>query len=484
MQTTELIPCIISGGAGTRLWPVSRQELPKPFIRMADKQSLLQKTFLRAARLPGVRRMMVITSQQVMFHTLAEYGEVNERGLDLEMLLEPVGRNTAPAIAAAVLDVLSRGDGRRVMLLVLPADHLLEDEVAFAEAVARAQALAEQGRLVTFGLKPSRPETGFGYIEQGEAVSQLGCRVARFIEKPDAATAASYLADGRFLWNSGMFCFAAETMRAELARHAPDVLASVAACLEVSPDLVGAGRRQRELDRDSFSRCADISIDYAVMERSSEVAVVPCELGWSDIGSWDSLAKEYPQDENGNASCGETLLHDTHNSFVQSCGRLVATLGVDNLLVIDTPDALLVADRTRSQEVRNIAAELKRRGHPAYLLHRTSQRPWGQYTVLEDSPHYKIKRIVVRAGASLSLQLHHHRSEHWIVVSGTALVINGEDEKLVHTNQSTFIPAGKRHRLANPGVIELVMIEVQSGDYLGEDDIVRFDDHYGRGPAG
>ncbi|WP_047244158.1 mannose-1-phosphate guanylyltransferase/mannose-6-phosphate isomerase [Chromobacterium subtsugae] len=484
MQTTELIPCIIAGGAGARLWPVSRQALPKPFIRMADGQSLLQKAFLRASRLDGVRRVMVVANRQLLFHVLEECGAVNAAGLELEILLEPEGRNTAPAIAAAALDALERRDGGRPILLVLPADHLMADESAFAEAAVRARGLAELGRIAVFGLKPVRPETGFGYIEPGEAIGRLGYRVARFVEKPDAASAERYLADGRFLWNGGMFCFDAETLRGELASHAPAVLAGVAACLEASPELRGPGRRQRELDPRSFGRCPDISIDYAVMEKSDAAAVVPCELGWSDIGSWESLAAEYPHDENGNASHGEALLRDTRNTFVQSGGRLVATLGVDNLLVIDTPDALLVADRRRSQEVKDIAAELKRRGHPAYLSHRTTPRPWGHYTVLEEGGNYKIKRIVVKPGASLSLQMHRHRSEHWIVVSGAALVVNGAEERRIEANQSTFIPAGEKHRLANPGRIELVMIEVQSGDYLGEDDIVRFSDHYGRDVVG
>ncbi|WP_246879478.1 mannose-1-phosphate guanylyltransferase/mannose-6-phosphate isomerase [Chromobacterium violaceum] len=480
MANTELIPCILSGGAGTRLWPVSRMELPKPFIRMADGHSLLQKTFQRAARLPGVRRVMAVTNQQAMFRTLEECCGVNERQLALELLLEPAGRNTAPAIAAAALDILERQEGSEAILLVLPADHLVTDEEAFAAAVQEARELAEAGRIVAFGLKPSRPETGFGYIEQGEPLAGKGFEVARFVEKPDAAAAQAYLDDGRYWWNSGMLCFSALVMCDALARLAPEVLDGVEACLRASPCLSGAGRRQRELDKASFALCPDISIDYAVMEKTDNAAVVPCDLGWSDIGNWDSLMGEFPADGNGNSSSGDVLLCDTRRSFVQSRGRLIATLGVDDLLIIDTPDALLVADRKRSQDVRDIVAELKRRGHPAYLQHRASQRPWGHYTVLEDGPRYKIKRIVVKPGATLSLQMHHHRSEHWVVVSGTALVVNGEDEKLVHCNESTFIPAGVRHRVANPGVIDLVMIEVQSGDYLGEDDIVRFSDHYGR----
>nr|WP_199064706.1 mannose-1-phosphate guanylyltransferase/mannose-6-phosphate isomerase [Chromobacterium sp. ASV5] len=476
----ELIPCIISGGAGTRLWPVSRQEFPKPFIRLADDQSLLQKTFLRAARLPGVRRAMIITNQQVMFRTLEECGKVNERALPLELILEPVGRNTAPAVAAAALSALEDGADVAPLLLILPADHLIDDEDAFAAAVARAARLAAAGRIVTFGLEPTRPETGFGYIEQGAALGEDGNEVARFVEKPDLATAEAYLAGGRHLWNSGMFCFAADRMREALARHAPEVLDAVAACLAASPALKGAGRSQRELDRAGFSLCPDISIDYAVLEKTEDAAVVPCALGWNDIGSWDSLAAEFPADADGNRVSGDVLLQDARDCFVQSRGRLIAALGVDNLVVVDTPDALLVADRNRSQEVREVVRRLQQAGHPSFQQHLTSHRPWGYYSVLGEGERYKIKRILVKPAASLSLQMHHHRSEHWIVVSGTAMVTHGDSVRMVHTNESTFIPAGEKHRLSNPGVIDLVMIEVQSGEYLGEDDIVRFADVYGR----
>ncbi|MCS3805787.1 mannose-1-phosphate guanylyltransferase [Chromobacterium alkanivorans] len=482
-HTPELIPCIVSGGAGTRLWPVSRQAFPKPFIRLADDQSLLQKAFLRAARLPGVKRVIIITNQQAQLRTLDECRAVNAGELALELLLEPEGRNTAPALAAAAADLLEREPESNPLLLALPADHLIADEAAFAAAVEKAARLAGGGRIVVFGLTPSRAETGFGYIEAGAAIGADGQEVARFVEKPDLVAAEGYLAGGRHLWNSGMFCFSAAALCAELAEHAPDVLAAVRDCLAHSPASLHADHRLRALERERFGRCPDISIDYALMERTRVAAVVRCELGWSDIGNWDSLAEQFPADADGNRVSGDALLRDSHDCFIQSRGRLIAMLGVDNLAVVDTPDALLVADRGRSQEVRELARRLQDQGHPAWRLHLSSQRPWGHYTVLADSERYKIKRIVVKPGAALSLQMHHHRSEHWIVVSGTATVTHGEQERLLHTNESTFIPAGETHRLSNPGLIDLVLIEVQSGEYLGEDDIVRFADDYGRSEA-
>ena len=479
----ELIPCIVCGGAGSRLWPVSRQAFPKPFIRLADDQSLLQKTFLRAASLPGVKRVLIVANEETRFRTLDECQAVNAGGLALELLLEPEGRNTAPALAAAAADLLARDPAADPLLLALPADHLIRDEAAFAAAVEKAARLAAAGRVVAFGLKPSRPETGFGYIETGAAIGADGLEVARFVEKPDLAAAERYLAAGRYLWNSGMFCFAAASLRAALAEHAPQVLAGVEASLAASQAVEDGGVRQCELDRVGFARCPDISIDYAVMERIATAAVVPCELGWSDIGAWDSLAAQFPADADGNRVSGEALLQGGRDCFIQSRGRLIAALGVDNLVVVDTPDALLVADRSRCQEVRELSGRLRRQGHPSWREHLSSQRPWGHYTVLADSERYKIKRIVVKPGASLSLQMHHHRSEHWIVVSGTARVTHGDTERLVYTNESTFIPAGEKHRLSNPGLIDLVLIEVQSGEYLGEDDIVRFADDYGRTEA-
>lgn len=472
MSEHPLIPVILCGGAGSRLWPVSREMHPKPFIRLSDGQSFLQKAFLRGAQLPDVAEILTVTNREIFFKTEDEYREVNTSRLPTSFLLEPFGRNTAAAVAAATLHVAAKQPD--AILLVLAADHLIADPSAFAEAVGEARQLAKQGSLVTFGIKPDAPETGYGYIEAE------GNRVLRFVEKPDAATAATYLETGRFYWNSGMFCFKASIMLEEMRQHCAGLLDAVQACLAQSRCADGKGFIQCELAPELFEKVPEDSIDYAVMEKSSRVAVVPCNIGWSDIGSWSALGDLSTPDANGNRVEGEALLHDVGNCFIRSNERLVGAVGVRDLIIIDTPDALLVADKSRDQDVKHLYNQLKASDHEAHKLHRTVHRPWGDYTVLEEGDRYKIKRIVVKPGASLSLQMHHHRSEHWIVVSGMAKVINGESEKLVATNESTYIPAGHPHRLNNPGVLDLVMIEVQSGEYLGEDDIVRFEDVYGR----
>ena len=472
----ELIPTILCGGAGSRLWPVSRELHPKPFIRLADGQSLLQKAWLRGALLPGVIEVLTVTNRELFFKTEDEYREVAgiaPSALPNSYILEPFGRNTAPAIAAAALQVAELHSAD-TLLLVLAADHLIAGQAAFAQAVVQAAQLAQQGKLVTFGIQPESPETGYGYIEAD------GNTVKRFVEKPKLEQAQEYVASGRYLWNSGMFCFSAGAMLREMEQHCPEILAATRACMAQSRRAEGKGFAQIELASASFDRIADDSIDYAVMEKSSNVAVVPCSIGWSDIGSWSALGDLTAADEKGNRIEGETLLHDVSNCYIQSNERIVGAVGIDNLIIIDTPDALLVADRTRVQDVKHLYASLKAEGHESHRLHRTVHRPWGTYTVLEEGECFKIKRIVVKSGACLSLQMHHHRSEHWIVVSGMASVVNGEQEILVNTNESTYIPAGHKHRLENPGVVDLVMIEVQSGEYLGEDDIVRFEDVYGR----
>jgi mannose-1-phosphate guanylyltransferase / mannose-6-phosphate isomerase len=469
----KLIPTILCGGAGSRLWPVSREMHPKPFIRLADGQSLLQKAFLRGAGLPAVVEVMTVTNRDIFFKTQDEYREVNESAVPTAFILEPFGRNTAPAIAAAALNAASI-HGEDAILLVLAADHLISNQTAFAAAVAKATSFAEAGRIVTFGIRPDTPETGYGYIEAN------GNDVLRFVEKPNLDTAKAYLAEGTYLWNSGMFCFGAGVMLRELAQLCPEVLASVKACMEKSHRAKGAGFVQTELDVDLFADAPDISVDYAVMEKSRLVSVVPCDIGWSDIGSWNALGDLSEPDKHGNRVEGSAMVHDSTNCYIRSSERVVGVVGVENLLIIDTTDALLVAHRDRAQDVKQIYAGLKAKGHETYKLHRTVHRPWGTYTVLEEGAGFKMKRIEVKPGAALSLQMHHHRSEHWIVVSGTAKVVNGEREFLLPTNESTFIPAGHKHRLENPGVMQLVMIEVQSGEYLGEDDIVRFEDKYGR----
>ena len=473
----KLIPTILCGGAGSRLWPVSRELHPKPFIRLADGQSLLQKAWLRGAVLDDVAEILTVTNRELVFQTADEYREVAaipaHQNLFNRYILEPFGRNTAPAIAAAALQVAAI-HGEDACLLVLAADHLIADQAALAGDVASAMQLAAQGKLVTFGIRPDRPEIGYGYIEaQGNSVK-------RFVEKPDLATAQAYLASGNFLWNSGMFCFRAGVMLREMAQHCPAILDAARACIAQSRTAAGAGFSQLELDAASFKAVPDDSIDYALMEKSANVAVVPCDIGWSDIGSWSALGDLTPADGQGNRIDGEAILHEVSNCYIQSKERIVGAVGIHDLVIIDTPDAVLVAARSCAQDVKHLYARLKADGHEVHRLHRTVHRPWGIYTVLEEGTHFKIKRIEVKPGAALSLQMHHHRSEHWIVVSGMARVVNGQNELFVQTNESTYIPAGHKHRVENPGMLPLVMIEVQSGEYLGEDDIVRFDDVYGR----
>jgi mannose-1-phosphate guanylyltransferase / mannose-6-phosphate isomerase len=467
-----LIPVILCGGAGSRLWPVSREMHPKPFMRLADGQSLLQKTFLRAVSLPDVTEVMTVTNRDLFFKTEDEYRTVSPKGVRKTFMLEPFGRNTAPAVALAALQV-QRAHGDDALLIVLPADHLISDLSAFHTAVAEAGQIARDGFIVTFGIRPDRPDTGFGYIEFA------GNNVKRFVEKPDFDTATGYVESGRYLWNSGMFCFKAGIMLREMARHCPEILEAAGSCLDAARTSAGPDVTQIELDADCFAKFPDKSIDYAVMEATQAAGVVPCAIGWSDIGSWEAISALTEADANGNRVQGEAILHDAQNCYFQS-DRLVGAVGVQDLIVIDTQDALLIANRADSQQVRHLYARLKAQGHDAHKLHRTVHRPWGSYSVLEEGAQFKIKRIEVKPGGSLSLQMHHHRSEHWIVVSGTAAVVNGEHQIELRTNQSTYIPAGHRHRLTNPGVIALVMIEVQSGEYLGEDDIVRFEDKYGR----
>lgn len=468
-----LIPTILCGGAGSRLWPVSRELHPKPFIRLADGQSLLQKAYLRGAQLPGVSHLITVTNRELFFKTEDEFREVNATKASTSYILEPFGRNTALPIAAAALQV-AKMHGPDAILLVLAADHLIADQAAFQQAVVEAIDLAQQGKLVTFGIQPDAPETGYGYIEAD------GNRVLRFVEKPSLEKAKEYLASRHFLWNSGIFCFAAGTMLEQMEKHCPAILSATRACIEQSRLATGDGFSQLELDAAAFKNVPDDSIDYAVMEKSDQVAVVPCNIGWSDIGSWAALGDLYAADANGNRIQGEAILHNTRNCTIQSNVRLVGTVGVENLIIIDTPDAVLVANKASAQDVKHIYAELKAKGHEAHKLHRTVHRPWGTYTVLEEGPGFKIKRIEVKPGASLSLQMHHHRSEHWIVVSGTAKVTNGDHEVTLKANESTYISAGHKHRLENTGADVVVIIEVQTGIYLGEDDIVRFKDVYGR----
>ncbi len=473
---TVLIPTILCGGSGSRLWPVSREQHPKPLIRINGGSSLIQKAYLRGARLPNVSNVLSVANREQFFKIEDEYREVaheSEGLLGNSFILEPFGRNTAPAIAAACLQVVET-QGDDAILLILAADHLIADQKSFSDAVARACELAQCGKLVTFGIRPTGPETGYGYIQSN------GNEVIRFVEKPSIDKANEYLASGDFLWNSGMFCFTAGSMLREMSEHCPEILAATRKCFEHSRSASGEGFSQLELNPEYFALVPDDSIDYAVMEKARNVAVVACDIGWSDIGCWKALGDLKTPDNSSNRIHGDAVVVDSSNCTINSEDRLVGVVGVNNLVIVDTPDALLVADKQRTQDVKQIVAQLKAQGHEAHKLHNTVHRPWGTYTVLEEGFHFKIKRIEVKIGASLSLQMHHHRSEHWVVVTGTAKVMNGDQTLVLKTNESTFIPAKHKHRLENIGTEVLVIIEVQTGSYLGEDDIVRFDDIYGR----
>lgn len=465
------IPVILSGGSGSRLWPVSREGHPKPFMKMADGETLLEKTY-RRARLIG-SEIITVTNRDYYFMSRDVLETV---GCDGRFILEPFGRNTAPAVAVAA-NYISRTFGPDQIMMVLAADHLIQDSVAFQKSAKLAAIAAQDNRLVTFGIVPTGPETGFGYIERADGIDQFH-KVTRFVEKPDRETAELMLATGKYYWNAGMFCFKAGIFLEELSKYAKPVFDVASESVEqLLKDSQGA---MLEVPANTFDKAEDISVDYAVMEHSDRVVVIPADFGWSDIGSWNAVRDLVPPDSMMNRSVGDAIFVDSADTFIQSEDRFVAAVGVRGLMIVDTPDALLVAQADKAQDVKKVVAQLKTRDHEAFKLHRTVMRPWGSYTVLQDSKHFKIKRIEVKPGASLSLQMHYHRSEHWIVVSGCALVINGDQEQQIHPNQSTYIPAGQKHRLHNPGATPCVLIEVQCGTYLGEDDIVRLEDNYGR----
>jgi mannose-1-phosphate guanylyltransferase/mannose-6-phosphate isomerase len=477
----QLLPIILSGGSGTRLWPVSRESMPKPFMKLAHGKSLLQLTCERAWSLPGVSHAAVVTNMAYSYKTVEELMVESGAG-QTTLLLEPVGRNTAPAIALSALWAEARF-GPDAVLLVLAADHLIDDQTAFAASVADASSLAQrEGRLVLFGIKPTSAETGYGYIECGSAISGSGaCEASRFVEKPSVEVACQYVDRGNFVWNSGMFCFTVRSILTAMAQYAPQVL-ELAQHVASRSDLSAAG--QVMFDPTLFSDLPNISIDYAVMEKANNVAVIPCSFGWSDIGSWKAVAEVHATDESGNATEGNVILLNSRGTYVRSEDRLVAAVGVEDLVVIDTPDAVLVAHKTSSQHVRDLVAQLKVRGHRSASEHTTVSRPWGSYTSIEEGAGFKIKRIVVNPGQSLSLQLHHKRAEHWVVVKGEAIVQVGDREQLTRVGEYRFSPLGEKHRLSNRSNEAIELVEVQIGDYLGEDDIVRLVDNYGRAATG
>jgi mannose-1-phosphate guanylyltransferase/mannose-6-phosphate isomerase len=468
-----LHPVILSGGSGSRLWPLSRQNQPKQFLALIGDRSLFQETVLRASRLDGMQAPVTVCSEDHRFmvgEQLQEVGIANGG-----ILLEPVARNTAPAIALAALHL--RAQDPDAVMLVMPADHLIDDEEAFRQAVQQASGVAADGWLVTFGIRPDYPETGYGYIRRGDAVTADVYRVERFVEKPDQATAEGYVEQGDYAWNSGMFMFRADHYLAELARLQPAMLAACEqACAQAERDLDFI-----RVDKAAFATSPNDSIDYAVMEKTDRAAVVPVSCGWSDIGSWSSLWAAAPRDADGNRHEGDVLAIDTRNSLVRASDRrMIATIGVEDLVIVDTPDATLVARKDRVQDVKKIVDRIKEAGRQEHLFHRKVYRPWGNYDSIDMGERFQVKRIVVKPGAALSLQKHHKRAEHWIVVSGTAEVTCDERVFELRENESTYIPLGSVHRLRNRGTEPVELIEVQSGNYLGEDDIVRLEDVYGR----
>ena len=465
-----MIPIILSGGSGTRLWPLSRKMYPKQFLSLLHDETMLQKTLSRLRGLEHDAPTIVCNNE----HRFIVAEQARQSGIEkLSIILEPCGRNTAPAIAVAAIHALQYSSDP--VLLVLSADHEISDEAAFRDAVQQALPLAEAGKLVTFGIVPDYPATGYGYIKRGKAQSK-GYIVDEFVEKPDHATAAEYLEQGNYYWNSGMFMFKAQIYLDELDKFSPDIVSHCKQATSKLEEDIGFLR----LDADAFAKCESDSIDYAVMEKTGLACVVPMDAGWSDIGSWAALWDHGQKDDSGNSTHGDVMTSETENSFVHAESRLVATVGVKDLVIVETRDAVLVADKHKSQEVKRIVERLSQEQREEENFHRIVYRPWGSFDSVDAGEGYKVKRISVKPGARLSKQMHHHRAEHWVVVRGTARVFRNDEIFDLHENESVFIPLGATHYLENPGDEALDIIEVQSGSYLGEDDIVRFDDIYGR----
>jgi mannose-1-phosphate guanylyltransferase len=465
-------PVVLAGGTGSRLWPKSRAALPKQFLALTSDKTMLQDTILR---LPAdtMELPLFICNEDHRFMAAEQLRVAN---IDYDsIILEPVGRNTAPAIALAALRAVQQGEDP--VLLILAADHLISDDTAFHAALDKATVLANEGKLVTFGVVPSEAHTGYGYIKSGDSVNDIGFEVAEFVEKPDLATAKEYLASGKYYWNSGMFMFKASVYLRELNEHAPAIFAACTSAMENTDKDMTFIR----VDAEAFAKCPDDSIDYAVMENTSDACMVPLDAGWNDVGSWTSLWETSEnKDASGNVVIGDVILDGVTNSYVNSEQRLIAVIGLDDIVVVETKDAILVANKNKVQDIKNVVNQLKAEKRPEFEFHREVFRPWGSYDSIDNGTRYQVKRISVKPGEKLSVQMHHHRAEHWIVVSGSANVTVGDKTKLVTENESVYIPIGQIHALENPGKILLELIEVQSGSYLGEDDIVRFSDRYGR----
>lgn len=467
-----LIPVILCGGSGTRLWPLSREGYPKQFLKLSGETSMLQQTLQRLSGIDALAPAVLVCNEDSRF-IVAE--QLREIGLgDSRMLLEPMRRNTAPAIATAALQAMQNGNDP--ILLVLPSDHIILDTPAFHQAIELARRAAEQGQLLTFGITPTGPETGYGYIRvEGDAVGQVQ-PIAEFVEKPALAMAEQYVANGNYLWNSGMFLFRASRYLEELERFQPAVVAACREALAKAKTDLDFIR----LDQDAYATSPDIAVDYAVMEQTSDAATVALNAGWNDIGSWAAVFDVAEKDANNNRAQGDVLLQDCNDCLVHGNSRLVTAIGMRNTVIVETADAVLVMDASQAQQTKTLVAQLIKQERKEATIHREVFRPWGSYDSIGNGERFQVKRITVKPGAKLSLQMHHHRAEHWIVVSGTALITNGDKEYLLTENQSTYIPLGVVHSLANPGKVPLELIEIQSGSYLGEDDIVRFEDKYGR----
>lgn len=469
---SKCIVTILSGGSGSRLWPLSRDNHPKPFIRLSDGQSLLQKAFLRGVNLSFTTEVLTVTNRELIFLTIDHFDEI-QSAIDKRYILEPEGRNTAAAIAAAAIDIQKR-HGDDALMIVLPADHLIENQKAFSEAFGEAIKLAQEDKLVTFGIKPVSPDTSFGYIEADRN------EVIRFVEKPSLEKAKAYLTQGNFYWNSGMFCFKVSLLLDEMRQHCPEILEATIKTINASALDEVLGYQSINLKPELFKEVPSNSIDYALLEKSNKVAIVPCDIGWGDVGSWNALTDLIQADHDGNRKQGEVIFHKTKNVSVIAEKRLVTMIGMEDVIVVDTTDALLIVHKDHAQEVKTIYTQLKNDKNEIHKLHREVHRPWGAYTVLEDEPEFKVKKITVKPNGKLSLQSHQHRAEHWVVVKGEATIMNDGKEIKLKENQSTFIEKHHKHQLMNLTQYPLEIIEVQSGTYLGEDDIERYLDHYGR----